>query len=163
MSWLARNSTISTCPALELDHLRPALLHQAHGVLQRLLARGVGHERHVGHQERPDQAASHGLAVVHDVIERHGHGGVVALDDHAEGVAHQHHVGARFVHQRREARVVAGEAGDLLALLLHAAQGRDVDGRSGRVPQLELCVHDAASRKGARMTERPGNINAWKP
>jgi hypothetical protein len=144
----------------ELDHLGPALLHEPHGVLQRLLARGVRHERHVGHQERAQQAPRHGLAVIDDVIERDGHGRVVALDHHAERVTDQHDVGARFVHERGEAGVVTGETRDFLALGLHAAERSDVDGRAGRVPQLELCVHGAASNEAARMTERPRNINA---
>ena len=102
--------------ALELDHLGAAFLHQPHGVRERQLARGVAHERQVGHQERAPQAPRHRAAVVDDVVHRDRHGRVVALDHHAERVTDQHDVGARLVDQRREARVVAGEAGDLLAL-----------------------------------------------
>ena len=108
MSCSARNSTISTWPAaaLELHHLGAALLHQAHGVLERLLARGVRHERHVGHQERAIEALHDRTAVIDDVLQRDGHGRVVTLDDHAERIADQHQIDARVIHQRCEARVV---------------------------------------------------------
>ena len=108
--------------AFELDHLRAAFLHQAHGVLERLLARGVGHERHVGHQERAVQPLRDRAAVIDDVLQRDRHGRVVTLDHHAERIADQHQVDAGVVDERREARVVSGDAGDLLALRLHAAR-----------------------------------------
>jgi hypothetical protein len=116
--------------SLELDHLRAAFLHEPHGVLQRLLARRVRHERHVGHLERPEQSFGDRLGVIDDVIERDRHGRVVPLDHHAERVADQHDVDAGLVGQRGIARVIARDARDLLAARLHPGQRRHVDGRA---------------------------------
>jgi hypothetical protein len=77
---------------------------------------GVAHERQVGHQERPVQSARHGSQWIDHVVHRHRHRGVVPLDHHAERIADQHHVDIGLVEQHGEAGVVAGEAGDLLAL-----------------------------------------------
>ncbi len=68
----------------ELDHHRPAFLHQAHRIVERLARFGVTHERHICDQERAAQSARNYLAVIDDVIDGHRHRRVVTLDNHAE-------------------------------------------------------------------------------
>ena len=104
-------------PDLELDHHRAAFLHQPNGVVERLLARRVAHERHVDHEERTPQTARHAAAVIDDVVDRDGHRRVETLNDHAEAVADEHDVGAGHVDELREARVVRGQARNRLARL----------------------------------------------
>jgi hypothetical protein len=84
------------------------------------------------------------------VFHRHRHGGVVTLDHHAERVADQHDVDVRVIEQHREARVITGEAGDLLAFGLHLPQGRDVHRRTRRAAQLQLGVHAEWRRMAVR-------------
>ena len=133
--------------ALELHHARTALLHQAHGILQCLLRRGIAHERQIGDEERPVQAARHGPRVIDHVVDRDRHRGVVSLDHHAERVADQHQIDAGLIEQHRKTGVVTGERGDGLAVLAHAPQRRQRDGGSGGIPQLQLRVH------GRKLTE----------
>ena len=85
------------------------------------------HERHVADDVRPPHAAHDRAAVVDHLVERDGERRVVALDDHAERIADEQHVGAGFVEEPRERGVVGGEHGDLLAALLHLPQGVDGD------------------------------------
>ena len=108
--------------AFELHHLCAALLHQTHGILERLLFRGVSHERHVRHQERAVQTLRDRLAVIDHVVERDGHGRVVTLDHHAERIADEHEIDTGIVDERREARVIGGDAGDLFAFGLSCAR-----------------------------------------
>ncbi len=127
-------------PAFELDHHRAAFLHQAHGVVERLRGSRVAHERHVDHQERAPEPAGDRARVVDDVGDRDGHRRVVTLDDHAERIADEHHVGAGQVDELREARVVGGETGDRFARRLHLAQRRHVDGRFD-MPRCSSCLY----------------------
>ena len=126
--------------ALELDHLRAAFLHEAHGVRERDVGRRITRERQVGHQERPMQSARHGFAVIDDVVHGHRHRGVVTLQHHAERIAHQHQVRVGVVAQHREARVVAGDAGDLLALALHLVERAQRHRRPRGIALFEMCV-----------------------
>src|SRR6185503_19076167 len=68
--------------ALELDHLRAAVLHEPHGVGERLLGRRVTHEGHVGDQEGAVQSLRDCARMIDDVVHRHRHGAVVTLDHH---------------------------------------------------------------------------------
>jgi flavin-dependent dehydrogenase len=114
--------------ALELDRVAAALLHQLAGVADALLDRClVRHERHVADDMCTPGTARYRTAVVRDLVERHRQGGVVALDDHAERVAHEEHVRAGLVEQPREGRVVGREHRDLLAPSLHLPEGVDGD------------------------------------
>ena len=127
--------------ALELDHARPALLHQAHRIRQRELARRIAHEGQIGDQKRPMQSACHRGAVVDHVIHGHRHGRVMSLDDHAEGVADQRDVDPGLIQPHRKAGVINGQAGDLLAALLHLSERAERDRWSIGVAQLQLRVH----------------------
>jgi hypothetical protein len=84
-------------------------------VRERLLRRRVAHERHVGDEKGAPQSLRDGTAVIDDVFHRHGHRAVVTLDHHAERVTHEHDVHTAAVDQRREARIVRRQTGDLLA------------------------------------------------
>jgi hypothetical protein len=59
-------------------------------------------------------------------LDRQGRG--VALHDHAERIADQQHVDAGGVEHAREAGVVAGQHGELLAAFAHRLEG----GKRGR-------------------------------
>jgi hypothetical protein len=96
--------------------------------------------------------------VIDDVVERDRHRRIVALDHHAERIADEHDIDAGLVDQRGVARVVGGQARDLLAVRLHLAERGDVDRRTRRIAELELRIH-GAPYSAARMTERTPNIN----
>ena len=127
-------------PAFELHHLGAAFLHEAHGIRQRDVGGRIARERQVGHEERPMQSARHRFAVIDDVVHGDGHRGVVALQHHAQRIAHQHEVGVGVVAQHREARVVTGDARDLLALALHLVERAQRDRRPRRIALFEMCV-----------------------
>ncbi len=130
-------------PAFELHHFRAAFLHEAHRVRQRDVGRRIARERQVGDEERPVQPARHRFAVIHDVVHGHGHRGVVTLQHHAERIADQHEIGVGVVAEHREARVVAGDARDLLVLALHPVERAQRDRRPRGIALFEMCVHDA--------------------
>jgi hypothetical protein len=131
MSWLARY----------FDHHGAALLHQPHGVVERLLGRRVAHERHIDHEEGTPEAPRHATAVIDHLVDGHGHRGIETLNDHAEAIADEDDVGARKIDELREARVVRGKARDRLARLLHVTQRADVHGRRFHAALLQLLVH----------------------
>ena len=54
--------------ALEFDHLR-ARLHKNGGIIHRLHLCGVGHERHIGHQQRTVVAALNRFCVIGHIID----------------------------------------------------------------------------------------------
>ena len=108
--------------ALDLDR-RGAGLQQAAGVAHRLLdAHLIGHERHVGHDERARGAAGHRARVVQHVVERDRQRVLVAEHDHAHRVADEQHVDAGAVEKPRHRGVVGGEHGNLLAAPFPLAQ-----------------------------------------
>ena len=114
--------------ALELDRETAAYFDEATSVGEPLFDRRlIRHERHVADDVRPPHAANHRAAVVRHLFEGHRERGVVALDDHAERVADEQHVGAAFIEEPPERRVVRGQDGDLLASLFHLPKGVDGD------------------------------------
>src|SRR5690606_22048732 len=76
---------------------------------------------------RAPSAAGDRSTVINDVLEGDGQGGLVALYDHAEGIADQQHINLTFVEKLREGGVVGSEHGDLLTALFHHLQGVDGD------------------------------------
>ena len=84
--------------------------------------------------------------VVDHLVHGDGESIGTALDDTAQGVADQQHLDASFVENPREGIVVSGQAGDLLAALLHFHYMRYGD----------LVAHDLPSKKKALQTEPEG-------
>jgi hypothetical protein len=87
------------------------------------------------------QAARDRGAVIHHVIHCHRHGGVMALDHHAERVADQHHIHAGGIQQRGEGGVIGGQAGDLLAALFHLRERIERHRRPLGVTLLQVGIH----------------------
>ena len=81
-------------------------------------------EGHVGHQEGALHPAAHGAGVVQHLLHGDRQGVLVAQHDHAERVAHQHHVDAGLVDQARAGVVVGCEAGnEFVTLFLFLKSG----------------------------------------
>ena len=98
--------------AFELDGAAARLLHYARGVAEgdrRTFL--ISAEGHVDDDEGAARAPHHGAGVHQHEIERHRHGRLVAMHDHAEGVAHEQHVDVR-IDDARGVRVVGGERHD---------------------------------------------------
>ncbi len=110
-----------------LDHVR-AGLHQQGAVDHGLLGGGVGHERQVGEDQGIAVTAFDGGHVISHFCGGDRQGAVVALQNHAEGVAHQQHFDAGLVAGVGEGRVVAGQHGDFFTFLLQTLQGGQGDG-----------------------------------
>ena len=103
--------------ALELDGAAARLLHHACGVAEgdrRALL--VGAERHVDHDQRAGRAAHHGLRMHDHELERHRHGGLVAMHHHAEGVADQQEIDMR-IDDARGMSMIGGQRHDRRAAL----------------------------------------------
>ena len=113
--------------AFELDHLR-AGSEQAHGVAQgeflRLL---IAAEGHVGDTHRALRHVADALGVIDHLLHGHRQCRGLALQHVAQRIADQYHVDAAAILQRSEACIVAGEHGDLLAVVLHAPEFRQRD------------------------------------
>ena len=108
--------------AFEFDHMR-ACGHQFGGGGEGLFfALLVGAEGQVGYNHGVFAAACDGGGVVAHVVQADGQGGIASLDGHAQGVAHQKYVHARFVHQGGKAGFIGGEHGDFFAFGLHFIQ-----------------------------------------
>jgi hypothetical protein len=118
-------------PALELDHVGQAFLHQPAGTAQRLLGTFlVGKEGQVGHQQGAFEAARHTAGVIDHVVQGHRHRGGLALHHVAERIADQHHVDAGRVQQAGEGIVIRRQRGNALAGALHLQQGIAGDGHA---------------------------------
>jgi hypothetical protein len=128
-------------PALQFHHLRATFLHEAHGIGEGDLGSRVTGEWQVRDEKRTVQAARHRFAVIDDVVHGHGHRSVVTLQHHAQRIADQHQIGVGIVDQHGEARVVTGEARDLLAFALHAVERAERDRWSRRIALLEMRIH----------------------
>ena len=116
--------------ALQLDGGRAALLEETDGVAHRLVLVGlVGAEGHIGNDEGALGAAHDGLGVMDDFVHGDGHGGVVAQDDHAQGIANEDAGNTGLIDETGAGVVVAGDHGETLAAILECAQA--VDGASG--------------------------------
>ena len=137
-------------PAFELDDLGTPLLHQSNRIGEREFARRIAREWQIRHQQRAVQAARYGLTVIDHLVHGDRHRSVVALDDHTERIADQHDVRVRFVDKRCEARVIAGQRGDLLALGLHLVQRGERYRRSRRITQLQMGIHGNSPDKFAK-------------
>ena len=111
--------------ALDLHRAAIGLLHHASAIAKR--HRGaflIGSEWHIDDDQRAPGAA-HNRAAVHDhQLERHRHGCLVAVHNHAEAVADEQEI-AVAIRDRRGMRVIGGKRDDGLAPALH---GRDVRG-----------------------------------
>ena len=138
-------------PALELDAVRAALLHQPHrGAHRRVRARPrVAAERHVRHQERARRAARHPARVPHHVVERDADGRVGAVHHHAHAVAHEQHVHARRVGGGRHREVVRREHADGRARGVLGLQRAQRHARGGAA--VEAGARSGARRRGQRL------------
>ena len=100
--------------AFDLHRLGARFLHEPHRVAHRLafvaVKAAVGHVRH---QQRPAHSAPHRARVVQHLLHRERQRIFVAEHDHAQRIAHQHHVHARFVDEARRRIVVGRQANDL--------------------------------------------------
>ncbi len=106
----------------DLDHMG-AGLHQRRTVGKGRFGRGVGHERQVGENQCAVIAALDRGGVVGHVCRGDRQGAVMALQDHAQGVAHQQDVDASLAGCLGERRVIAGQHGDFFTLGLQAIEG----------------------------------------
>ena len=91
---LDRSGRVRTPPST-LTAWAPASRRKRAGVLERLLGRRVGQERHVADDQRALRAADDGLGVVEHLGHRDAHGRLVAEHDLAERVADEEHRDAR--------------------------------------------------------------------
>ena len=123
----------------------------SHRVRVSVLARAERAERHVGDDQRALAAACHRRRVIRDVRKRHGQRRAVSLQHVAERIADQHHIDARAVEQRREARVVARQHCDSLACFAHRLKLRDGNRVAAGFLQIR---HDLSERCGASASER---------
>ena len=121
----------------QLDHLR-ARLHQAGAGMQRVVRIGEAHKRQVGHDQGVGSSPRHALRVVGHGIQRHRDGCVVALQHHAERVAHQNGVSARFARKLCESRIIGRNHDELVARGLHVVQGTNGDALCHCVDSLPL-------------------------
>ena len=104
--------------AFALHHFGVGLVHEAAGVLHRLLGRDVeAPVRHVDHAQAELGAAVDRLRHHHDFVEADRDGALVAEQDHAAGVGDAEDVHAEPVGDDRGAIVVGGKLRDRLALL----------------------------------------------
>ncbi|MNC39241.1 hypothetical protein D3C75_878900 [compost metagenome] len=98
-------------------------LHQCGAVGKGLLRGGVRHERQVGEDQRAVVATFDAGGMVGHVRGGHRQCAVVALQDHAQRVAHQQHFDTGLAGGLGEGRVVAGQHGDFFTLGLEAIEG----------------------------------------
>ncbi len=108
--------------ALQLNHLRPPLLHQARGILQGVLWIAIAHIGHIRHHQGTLGHPADRLGMVDNVIHAHRHGGAMALNHHAQGVAHQDDLHPRLLDLHGKAGVIGGQTDNLLPRLFHASQ-----------------------------------------
>jgi hypothetical protein len=106
----------------------PAAISRALAGKRALGRRLVAAERQVGDDERAFAAGGDAARVVAHFGELHRQRRGVALHHHAERVADQQHVDPGGVEHAREAGVVAGQHGDLLALAAQGLEGGKRDG-----------------------------------
>ena len=79
--------------AFEFDGIHAAFLDKAHRIVYRVLTAGViGTEGHIANQIGVGCAPADTLTVRNGHVHRHRHGPVIAVDDHAHGIADQDHV-----------------------------------------------------------------------
>ena len=114
----------------------------------------VTHERHVGNEQGRLQTTRHRSRVIDHVIECHWQGAGLALNHHTQRITDEHRIHPSRVEMCGETRVVASQHGDLRAIDLALAQGRNSD--RGALPGiLCACIHrlvleviEAASEQG---------------
>ena len=110
-------------PALELDGVRAALLHEPDAGLQRLAGRDlVAAERQIGDDQRVRRPTDDGLHQRHQLVDGDGDGVVVAVDVVAGGVADEQDRDAGLVEDLRGVAIVGGEHRPALAPLLHLGE-----------------------------------------
>lgn len=115
----------NTASAFQLHRFGPAFLQQAPGVAQRLFTADlIGHERHVGDQQRTLQATGHGPAMIDHVFQRNGQGRFVTLHHVTQRIADQHHVHAGLIDQPGESGVVRRDHDDTFPGTAHASDTR---------------------------------------
>lgn len=86
-----------------------------------LLNGSVAHERQISNNHGSLVATSNAGRVIGDVPHGNWQRGVMALQDHSQGVPNQEHLHARPAGRLREGRVVSGQHGDLLATRFQCA------------------------------------------
>ena len=121
--------------AFEFDHVCTGL-HQGCTVMQRLFGGGIGHKGQVRENQRATVAAFDAGDVVSHIGNADRQGAVMALQDHAQGVADQQHLDSGLAGNLGEGGVVAGQHGDFLTALLEALQGGQGYIRHGNRPLL---------------------------
>ncbi|CAH1702002.1 hypothetical protein BOSEA1005_21701 [Hyphomicrobiales bacterium] len=122
-------------PAFELQRPATGFLHDAGGVTERLFrAFLVAAEGHVDDDQRPPGAAHHRLPVQDHHFQRHRHGTVEAVHDHAEGIPDKQKI-AVAIRQRRHGGGVGRQRNDRFGGLAAA------DVQRGQAPDLCLRRH----------------------
>ena len=110
-------------PALQLDRVRAALLHEPDRGREGLLgAHLVAAERQIGHHQRRLRAPYDGLDQRHQLVDRHRDRVVVAVHVVGRRIADEQHRDARLVEDLRGVHVVGGEHRPPLPALLHLPQ-----------------------------------------
>ena len=151
-----RSGLDDSASALELDGRRAALLDQPSRIAKRLgHAHLVGHERHVGHDQRALGATSDRARVVNHGVERDRDGGRLAHDDHAHRIAHQQRIDAGAVEQPRHRGVVGGKHGDSLTALLFRLQVASADWLGSFIHRSFSRLHQDSNRHPNRAAADP--------
>ena len=129
-------------PALDLDGVRAAFLHEASGVAHRFLKIDLVAEiRHVRHEQSARHPALDRLRVMQDLIDGDRQGALVAELGHADRVTDEDHVDPGLFGEPGGGEIVRRQHRDLDALALHVQQGGDRDGFGG--DDGRLIGHDA--------------------
>ena len=102
--------------ALELDHLR-AHGHERGSILIGLLGRDlVAPKWHVGHHQSHRLGTGHAGRVIRHIFQGDRQGGVVALQDHTQGIANEQNLHPGCIEHMGKGCVIAGEHGEPLTL-----------------------------------------------
>ena len=104
------------------------LLYVVLYLLPGILGIGIAHERQVGHEKAAGSATTGAAGVVGHFFHGHGQGGIVPLQDHAQGIAHEYDLYAGFHENSGKTGVVGRDRGEFFAGGLPGAQIRDGGG-----------------------------------
>ena len=120
------NAAFDAGAPFELHGVHPTLLHEAAGVLDRIVNVQVASKRQVADKERVLRGPGHGLAVVQHVVHGDLLRPVVAELDHPKGVSDQQNVKAGAVREEGRGVVVGSDHRYVFLvelLLLYARNG----------------------------------------
>ena len=113
--------------AFEFDHLGTGA-HQFGRVVQRCCDGAITHEWHVRHDQCPAIALGDGADVIADLFQCNGKRTVMALQDHAKGVANENDIHTRFADQLGEGCVVRSQCRKGFTFCFAFPKGIDSDG-----------------------------------